>query len=608
MARGSESQADIPVMADGAVAGGMPPPVPADEVERLADLRELGVLQQGRDPELDDIVELAALITGAPISVVSIVEEDEQVFAASAGLDAERTSRDVSFCGHAVAAGSRPLIVPDASADPRFADNPLVTGDPHIASYAGVPLVSDHGHAIGTLCVISDEPATLTDRQVRGLERLAARAMRIIEERGRLFAQRQAEVGAQTVVDTRTGLPMRGAMIAALARRGPLRVPVSSLALRVEEAGAKGSTGGLLAGGALLGVATTIRGCLPDDAQLGRAFGSFLAVLPGIGATDAHDIALRIKEALREGVPDEAGGQVAVAVTSGVATLDALLAVSIDDLVMLAEDALRRTPTFGITCETIAGGDVLGRARRMEITRDLFTAVLQHQLDVMYQPIVLLPHGEVVGAEALVRWNHPTLGQILPGEFIPIAEEQGAIAKLDNFVLERALSDFASGVTPGSEVSVNISPAAIDLALADRVTAALAAAGVAPAALVLEVTEHGIGTGAPEIAESLRRVSALGVRIALDDFGAGTTSLAHLRHLPIDRLKCDRMFAADLLDDESAQAARMLGGICDLASGLGIEVLVEGIELSVQHEHATRAGVALAQGYLFGMPQAAQLQ
>lgn len=606
MAHRSESQGDIPVTADGAVPGGMPPPVPADEVERLADIRELGVLQQGRDPELDDIVELAALITGAPISLVSIVEEDEQVFAASAGLDAERTSRDVSFCGHAVAAGSRPLIVPDTRADPRFADNPLVTGDPRIASYAGVPLVSDHGHAIGTLCVISDEPATLTDRQVRGLERLATRAMRIIEERGRVFAQRQAEIGAQTLVDTRTGLPMRGAMIAALARRGPLRVPVSSIALRVEEAGPQGSTGGLLAGGVLNGVATTIRGCLPDDAQLGRAFGAFLAVLPGTGATDAREVALTLKEALRDGVPDEAGGHVAVAVTAGVATLDSLIAVSVDDLVMLAEDALRRTPTFGITCEAVAGADVLGRARRMEITRDMFAADLDQQLDVVYQPMVLLPHGEVVGAEALVRWNHPTLGQIPPGEFIPLAEEQGAIAKLDNFVLERALSDFAAGITPGGEVSVNISPAAIDLALADRITGALAAAGVAPAALVLEVTEHGIDTGSPEIAEALRRVSSLGVRIALDDFGAGTTSLAHLRHLPIDRLKCDRMFAADLLDDESAQAVTMLGGICDLARGLGIEVVVEGIEIPVQHEHASRVGVCLAQGYLFGGPAAVQ--
>jgi len=165
------------------------PAIPADEDDRQAALDRTGLLRPGHNPDLDDIVELAAMICGVPIALVSLVDHDRQFFKASVGLQAEETSRGVSFCGHAIL-GRDPFLVPDASQDQRFADNPLVTGPPHIRFYAGVPLLVDDRHAIGTLCVIDSKPRVLDERMRDALTRLARIA--------RLYIQEMAERGGQS--------------------------------------------------------------------------------------------------------------------------------------------------------------------------------------------------------------------------------------------------------------------------------------------------------------------------------------------------------------------------------------------------------------------------
>ena len=146
--------------------------MPVDEAERQAALDRTGLLRPGQIRDLDDIVELAAMICGVPIALVSLVDHDRQFFKARIGLEAEETPRDVSFCGHAIL-GSGPFVVTDALHDDRFADNPLVTGPPHIRFYAGVPLFVDDRHAVGTLCVIDSKPRVLDERTSDALARLA---------------------------------------------------------------------------------------------------------------------------------------------------------------------------------------------------------------------------------------------------------------------------------------------------------------------------------------------------------------------------------------------------------------------------------------------------
>lgn len=148
------------------------PAIPHNEVERLQALKELNLLDNAVSYLFDDAVELAAQICGCPIAVVTLVDLDRQWFACKTGLDVDETSREVSFCGHTILTHEL-MIVPDARVDSRFRDNPIVTGEPYVIFYAGAPLVTPEGHALGSLCVIDHEPRYLSERQVRSLERLA---------------------------------------------------------------------------------------------------------------------------------------------------------------------------------------------------------------------------------------------------------------------------------------------------------------------------------------------------------------------------------------------------------------------------------------------------
>lgn len=163
------------------------PPKPCDEPERQAALERTGLLRPGEIPDLQDIVELAARICGVPIALVSLVDRDRQFFKARVGVDADETPRDISFCGHAIL-GTDPFVIRDAAADERFADNPLVTGPPHIRFYAGIPLLVDQRHAIGTLCVVDTRPRELDAEMLDGLARLARIARLHIQD----FAERNA--------------------------------------------------------------------------------------------------------------------------------------------------------------------------------------------------------------------------------------------------------------------------------------------------------------------------------------------------------------------------------------------------------------------------------
>lgn len=174
-----------------------PGSIPPDEALRLKELEATGVLDTAPEPAFDELVELASELCGTPIALVSLVDADRQWFKARVGLDAGETPRDVSFCGHVVGNDAM-LLVPDAQRDPRFADNPLVTGSPKVRFYAGCPLRTEAGHVLGTLCVIDHQPNMISEKQRRQLEVLARqvadqlkmrRIIRELEVRNRLLAQ-----------------------------------------------------------------------------------------------------------------------------------------------------------------------------------------------------------------------------------------------------------------------------------------------------------------------------------------------------------------------------------------------------------------------------------
>ena len=240
--------------------------------------------------------------------------------------------------------------------------------------------------------------------------------------------------------------------------------------------------------------------------------------------------------------------------------------------------------------------------KRKLVENDLRMAIERDELQIAYQPIVNNSAEKVVGVEALCRWFHPVRGEILPSEFIPIAENSGLIVQLGEWVLRRACLD--GKAWPEISVAVNVSPLQFRRTeFVDVVERILAETGFDPTRLELEVTESTL-LGNVDTAElAMFRLKALGVQLALDDFGTGYSSLLYLRRFPFDKLKIDRSFVLSI--ERAADAAAIVHAVVSLGRGLGMKVTAEGVETAEQHLFLRAAGVHTMQGFRFGRPGSA---
>ena len=241
---------------------------------------------------------------------------------------------------------------------------------------------------------------------------------------------------------------------------------------------------------------------------------------------------------------------------------------------------------------------------RNAIERDLRTALAENQFVLYYQLKVDIDTGAIVGAEALVRWRHPERGMISPDIFIPIAEKNGSICQLTDWVLLEACAEIRRMMDHGLDpVSVAVNVSALDLRrpdFTDQVAATLVRAGVSPKYLEIEVTESTVMHDVDQVIGTLRRLRALGVSISIDDFGTGYSSLAYLKQFPVQTLKIDRSFVSDMTEDPNSHAIPQL--IVDLARNLSVSVIAEGVETEEQRELLLAMGCGEAQGYLFSAP------
>jgi diguanylate cyclase (GGDEF)-like protein/PAS domain S-box-containing protein len=248
--------------------------------------------------------------------------------------------------------------------------------------------------------------------------------------------------------------------------------------------------------------------------------------------------------------------------------------------------------------------DVAMRRRateRLDIEHALRKALLGGDLRLHFQPIVDLTSRAAVGHEALLRWEHPERGMLLPGAFLHVAEESGLIADIGRWVLGEAARAAAASASPDGYVAINVSPHQVTRpGLADTVEKALTDAGLPPERLVVELTESVMLSTAPGAREEITRLDDLGVRIVVDDFGTGFSALSYLRDLPVSGIKVDRTFTAGLGRDE--QSERIVEALTGLGRGLGVDVIVEGVETEEQRGTLVSIGAEHAQGYLFGRP------
>ena len=355
----------------------------------------------------------------------------------------------------------------------------------------------------------------------------------------------------------------------------------------------------------LLAVAQRLPEALRGGDVLARVDGDEFAVLATDHGTTASVIAFarRQLEALRR--PMSAGGQdVRVTASVGVA-LYPVDGEEPDTLLAHAGAAGRAARQTGGDAYRFYGGALnAGLDRRLLLEADLPGAIERGELRVYFQPKVRLADGTVTSVEALARWAHPALGLVPPAEFIPVAEGAGIIGAIGEWVLRTACEQIvawdAAGL-PTLGVAVNLSPRqmARDGAAAS-VLATVAAAGLDPRRLEIEITEGVLLENERHATEVLGALRAAGVTVALDDFGTGYSSLAYLHRLPVDVVKIDRQFVRGLPDDLGSDS--IVAAVIALARALGLGVVAEGVETEAQRQRLTERGCDVAQGYLFGTP------
>ncbi len=473
-----------------------------------------------------------------------------------------------------------------------------------------VPMRNE-GRLVGTLAIGDrlGDVASFTPADLRQMQALANHAAVVIDNamRADVIIRQAQEREHQAMHDDLTGLANRRLFLRRL--DGCLGdTGASVLLLGLDRFRQVNDTLGHEVGDRLLVlVGDRLRETAPPEALVARLGGDeFAVLLPGADDLDARACAWLVRAALArpfmlDGLVVAVDASVGVAVgEAGSDPVDAAAA-----LVRCADVAMY------VAKETRAGLEVyrpeIDRrdSSRLGLLADLRDALAANDLTVHYQPQVDVRTGEVLGMEALVRWQHPQHGPVGPDEFIPLAEQSSLITPLTMLVLRTALRDHATWQTSTGwlSIAVNISPRSLlDPEFVDEVARALADGSVPASALVLEITETSL-MGDPERAiAALHRLRAIGVQLSVDDLGTGYSSLAYLQRLPVDEIKVDRSFLADI--DDSATRA-VVGAIVDLGHRLGRRVVAEGIEDERTFQALRELDCDIAQGYWLGRPMPA---
>jgi diguanylate cyclase (GGDEF)-like protein/PAS domain S-box-containing protein len=283
-------------------------------------------------------------------------------------------------------------------------------------------------------------------------------------------------------------------------------------------------------------------------------------------------------------------------------------ALSAEQLLRNADAALFQAKNQGRESYALYTAELTAHAqRRVELTTELRQAIVHNELRVFYQPIHNLQSRRIEGVEALVRWQHPTRGMVSPGDFIPIAEQSGLIADIDNWVLTEACRQMGEWLRDGVDISfvaVNVSSRLFGRGDLDRrVAQVLGETGLAAEYLELEVTESAIMDDPDQAIEQMHRLRELGLKLSIDDFGTGYSSLLRLKRMPVQKLKIDQGFVAGLPDDDDDVA--IVHAIIALARAMGMRVLAEGIEQADQASFLLHNQCELGQGYWFARPMPA---
>jgi diguanylate cyclase (GGDEF)-like protein len=427
-------------------------------------------------------------------------------------------------------------------------------------------------------------------------------------------ADAETRLSHQATHDTLTGLPNRVQLEAELEEllrdRDPDDAPLAVLFLDLDRFKLVNDTLGHSTGDELLrAVANRLRNNVrPNDLVMRIGGDEFVIVLPSVrDEHEAREISERTR--LTFGTPFQAGGaEIPISTSIGVTMAGGSWPINDAETLLREADtamyaAKEHGGDFAVSFDTAMHDRVI---RRLALEGEIRLAVNRDELSLHYQPIVQVTDGRVTGVEALLRWEHPVLGQVPPADFIPVCEEIGYIVELGGWVIDEAVGRLAAlrAQYPHSEqlsMAINVSARQLrDERLCDHVARAMVKYNLPANALCIEITESLLVENLTAIAETLATLRGFGVRIAIDDFGTGYSSLAYLRRLPVDEIKIDRQFISNLGQDRSDDS--LVAAILAMANSLGYTSVAEGVETELQMNRLVELGCEHAQGFAFATP------
>ncbi|MDY7105890.1 MAG: EAL domain-containing protein [Actinomycetota bacterium] len=475
----------------------------------------------------------------------------------------------------------------------RVTDLARAISDGDLAQRAG----DDSSDELGVLAQAFDKMATRIESDLDSQKKLGA----LLEH--------------QALHDDLTGLPNRLALTRELSRTMETSSELTVLFCDLDEFKAVNDELGHSAGDELLRqVASRFAEVLADGDELGRFGGDEFVVLRrgAVHPAEAEDLAERLCRSLDRSIP-VAGRDVFITASIGIAASAEGEGATPESLLRDADTAMYRAKELGKARHVTLDASTRARAAtRLSAAMDLRRAIEDDDLVLFYQPIVDLSTGEILSAEALVRWPRLSGKWVMPGEFISLAEASGLARSLDRWVIDRACRQLrawmdaaeASSTSLSLSMSVNVSTVGLgDGTLGGDVTEALEAWSIPPERLCVEITEGALIGDPADTALTIGELKKIGVRLAIDDFGTGHSSLDRLRRLPIDVLKMDMTFVRDIDDDPGARA--IAGAVANLGNTLGVDVVAEGVERVTQYHTLWNLGCRSGQGYWFGRPMSA---
>jgi EAL domain-containing protein (putative c-di-GMP-specific phosphodiesterase class I)/GGDEF domain-containing protein len=568
------------------------------EAARIDALRKLDLLDTPPSEAFDRVTRMAARLFNLPIAAVSLTDTDRQWFKSRVGVEHCSIPRMKAPCA-AVADSARVLVLNDLQADPDYSGSPLAASG--VRFYAGAPLTTSDGYCLGAMCVLGTEPRQITPDEQAALSDMAAMVMAQIEL--------QHAVGRRDPV---SGLPNRTQFFEDLADMAQDRADgerrcavLVNLASAEQLSNAARVMGASYLDGMVAEAVRALRSCLPGGARLYHvATTQFVFVAP-CGMSEA-DCAAGLQPWL-ERRHSWSSSRFVTTPAIGIApfTLGGLAA---PDVLRTAHSAMLDAYQSGQGTGIYSSAQDAAYRRRFTLLNEFGRALESpDQLRLVYQPRIDLRSGQCVSVEALLRWSHPELGPVPPGEFMPIVEQTSMAAPVTAWVIDAALRQLAVWRGEGTLLGMSVNVAAPNLlepGFAAMVKELLVRHRIPAHWLELEVTESAAMENEGVAHACLHALKRGGIRIAIDDFGTGYSSLSYLQTIPAHAVKIDQSFVRTMDSDERKRA--LVSTMIKLSHDLGYRVVAEGVETETSRAFLRSQGCDEAQGYLFARPMPPQ--